>query len=375
MSRSVCHVITGLDMGGAEMMLYKLLTHGAVGGRCATVVSLLPGGAVGDRLRAAGIDVRVLGMSRRPSWKGLRALAQILRDARPAIVQGWMYHGNLAALAGATMARLRGPVLWSIRQSVYRLRDNPWPTAGVIKTGALLSRRPRAIIYNSNTAARQHHELGYASRCAHVIPNGFDLTQFMRSPESRQRVRRELHIANDAPLVAAMGRYDPVKDFPTFLDAARIVAAQLPHVRFCIAGPSTSGAISDLRALIADRNLSEHVRLPGMVSDSPSLMSAADVFCLSSAWAEGFPNVLGEAMSAETVCVTTDVGDAAYVVGETGFVVQPRDPSALAQAVIGVLQLDEDKRRRLGAAARQRVEQHFSLPQVASRYDAVYGSV
>lgn len=369
----ILHVITGLDTGGAETMLLKLLTvHVSAGVECA-VVSLGGEGTLGPRIGALGVPVLGLGLSRRmPNPAALLTLLRFVRRFDPQLIQGWMYHGNLAASLAGLGTRRRVPVNWSIRQSLYDLAAERPATAILIRLGARLSRRPAAIIYNSETSAAQHEALGYAATDRHVIPNGFDCDAFRPSEATRQRVRAALGIAEDAVVIGLIARWHPMKDHRTFFEAAAPVAARHPSARFLLAGSGISADEPGLTQLIAEHGLQSRVLLLGERADVAELTAALDIACSASARGEGFANVIGEAMASGVPCVVTDVGDSARIVGATGIVVPARAPAALADAIGGLIDAGPERRRELGAAARRRVETEFSLPAVAERYLELY---
>jgi glycosyltransferase involved in cell wall biosynthesis len=369
----ILHVITGLDTGGAETMLLKLLTaHASAGVDCA-VVSLGGEGTLGPRIAALGIPVVGLGISRRmPNPAALLTLLRFVRRFDPQLVQGWMYHGNLAASLAGLGSRRRVPVNWSIRQSLYDLAAERRTTAILIRLGARLSRRPAAIIYNSETSAGQHQALGYAAANRLVIPNGFDCDVFRPSDAARQRVRGALGIAEDAIVIGLIARWHPMKDHRTFLEAAALVARSHPSARLLLAGRGISAEEPALMGLVAEHGLLPRVLLLGERADVRELTAALDIACSASAWGEGFANVIGEAMASGVPCVVTDVGDSARIVGATGIVVPARTPAALAEAIRTLIDAGPERRRELGVAARRRVETEFSLPAIAGRYLALY---
>lgn len=358
------------------MMLHKLLSAGGGDPEHTAVVSLMGLGVIGPRLQEAGFQVHTLGMQRSmPSPRGFLGLRRLLLEFRPDVVQGWMYHGNMAALMATRVSGLRVPVAWNVRQTVYRLADNSAATATLIRAGAFLSRHAGAIIYNSRTSSEQHRALGYDARRAQVIPNGFDVERFRPDAGRRQSMRVELGVGPDEQLLGMIARYDPMKDFPSMLQAmSRIVAAH-PDARLVLAGRDVTRDNAELGAHIRNNNLQAHVRLLGEVADTPRLMSALDVLCSSSAWGEGFPNVLGEAMACGVPCVATDVGDSADIIGDTGIAVPPRDPASFGDAVVRLLSMPDDARRALGAAARIRVQLRYALEDVVTQYDALYESL
>lgn len=359
-------VTTGLDIGGAEMALLRLLPALRGLGIESSVVSLRSAGAVGPRLDDAGIRVRSLGLPRPVATAGAwpRLLA-FLRESPPALLHGWMYHGNLAALAAAR--RLGVPIVWGIRQSLGAGYRDKWLTRRVIDAGARLSGRVDRIVYNSAAARSAHEARGYAVAGGVVIPNGFNTQALRPDGAARAAVRAELGIAADAPLVAQVARYHPGKDYPTLLRAAARIVAALPAARFILVGEGVDASNAALTSPIQSLRLDAHVLMLGRRDDVPRLLAAVDVAVLTSA-GEAFPNVLGEAMSCGVPCVGTAVGDVPHLIGDTGEVVPPSDAEAVAAAVVCLLSLPALERRALGARARQRIVDNFSLDRVAKAY-------
>jgi glycosyltransferase involved in cell wall biosynthesis len=266
-------------------------------------------------------------------------------------------------------------VVWNVRQSLADLTNERWLTRWVIRANAWLSARPSAIIYNSHTSARQHEAFGFAASLTRIIPNGFDTNLFHPDASARANVRRELGLGDDVVLIGLIGRYHPMKDHRMFLRAAALLAQGCPDVRFLLAGADVDAANPALATMIAESGIGDRVSLLGERDDTPRLNAALDIAGSASAWAEGFSNVVGEAMSCGVPCVVTDVGDSARIVGDTGIVVAPRDPQALANAWRRLISLGLEGRRALGARARQRVIDQFSLGAVVRQYEDLYDSL
>lgn len=125
---------------------------------------------------------------------------------------------------------------------------------------------------------------------------------------------------------------------------------------------------------IEREQISDRIHLLGLRNDMNRVMSALDIFS-SSSCGEGFPNVIGEAMACETPCVVTDVGDSALIVGDTGIVVKPSDPVALANAWATMIEKGEQHRKTLGKQARQRVLENFALKKIVQQYESLYQSI
>jgi glycosyltransferase involved in cell wall biosynthesis len=385
----IMHVITGLSTGGAETMLLKLLSAASAEMEH-VVVSLGDEGTIGPRIAALGVPVHCLRLQRNaPNPIRVLSILSLAQRIDPQLIQGWMYHGNLMASVAALALRNRAqkntlqekapdvklPVIWNIRQTVYDLRNERWLTARFIRMGARMSHRPAAIVYNSQTSAGQHEALGYRAEKRVIIPNGFDCQALRPDEAARKAVRTELGIADDTVVIGLVARYHPMKDHAGFLRAAGAVARARPQTKFVLAGTGVSSKQSELAEAVRQNGLQDHVILLDERSDIPSLNNAFDIACSASAWGEGFSNSIGEAMACGVPCVVTDVGDSAYLVGNTGLVAPPGEPQALANAIVQLIGMGRAGRWQLGTKARNRIETEFSLPAIVRRYEELYLSL
>jgi glycosyltransferase involved in cell wall biosynthesis len=374
-SMRVLHVITALGVGGAERMLLKLLGARALSGCEQQVVAMLPGGALAAAMRATGAQVHELDfLGGFPLVGGALGLVQIARRCNPDIVQGWMYHGNLgASLARASLPR-RVPLVWGIRQSLATLAgENAFARIG-IALNRVGSGRPDRLLFNSRISLTQHRDFGFQTASAQYLPNGFETSAFAPDTAARARWRAVWAAQEDTVLFGLSARYHPIKDHANFLQAAGRAVAARPDIRIVLAGPDIEPANEALMRAVRDANLTGHVQLLGEQSDMAAVLAGLDVYVSSSA-GEAFSNAIGEAMSCGLPCVVTDVGDSAAIVGDTGRVVPPRDPAALAAAMLEMVDLGAIGRAALGVRARQRVVAEFDLEAVAARYAELYGEL
>ena len=368
---TISHIITGLNVGGAERALHSLLAGGLQGPFRNHVISLMGEGHYGPLLRRAGIDVTCLDMRMgRPTPAALLRLRRILRQQAPRIVQGWMYHGNVAASFGAAGMRPAPKLVWNMRMSFDEFKDHGTATRAVIRLGRWMSGRPAAIIYNSARSRAQHEAAGYAGNRGRVIPNGFDTSLWAPEATDRARVRATLGAGEDAVVLGFVGRHHPEKDIGNLLAALAPVMAAHEAVHAALVGRGIDRQDRTLRGFL-DKLPPERVHLLGERDDVPVLMRGFDLLCLPSR-TEGFPNVVGEAMASAVPCVVTDVGDAAHIVGDAGWVVPPRDPQALARALSEAVALSGTERQRRGAAARERIVRDYSLGSVVAQYRDLY---
>ncbi len=353
-------------------MLLKLLESMATAVDSKVVV-LMGHGALSGKVESLCVDVEYLdiGQGRLPNPGTVLRMLSISRQFAPDVIQGWMYHGNLAAWLVSQFACRQAKLFWNIRQTLYDLACERRLTRWLIGLSRWLSSTPEKIIYNSALSAHQHETIGYPQRSRVVIPNGFDLQGFKPDESARAAVRREFGLDPAAPLVIHVARYHPMKDHRNLLVAVKEVVEKISGSKFLLVGHGVTKENEDLNRCCQDEELQNSVILAGARFDLPRLMAAADVAVLSSAWGEGFPNVVGEAMACVTPCVVTDVGDSAWVVGECGRVVPPCDANSLSKAIVALLS-DHSLRKELGYKARQRIQDLFSIEKVSNFYLDLY---
>lgn len=361
--RKIIYVTAGLRGGGAEAMLTRLATAQPGVADEIIVASLLPAEGHIERLAAAGVKVVELRFDRLGgAAAGLFTLAKLIADNRPDIVQGWMYHGDLAALVALLMSgrRKHTRLIWSIRCSDMDLRRYGRGLRMVVKACTLLSSWPDLVTANSGAGLKSHLALGYRPRRAEVVANGIDIDEFRPDPAVRQAVRGELGIPQDATLLAHVARVDPMKDHGSFLAAM----TELPDLFALLVGVGTEN-------LAAARNV---LRL-GRRHDVARLFAAADLAVSSSRFGEGFSNALAEGMACGLPAVATDVGDAKLILGDTGLVVPPENPHALAAAIRALAAEPAPARAERRRKARARIVEQFAMAHAIQRYGELYASL
>lgn len=364
-------IITGTGVGGAETMLQGVLTRLSPEFQ-PHVISMAPVGKIGEKLRARGISVESLAMRRGvPDPIALIRLIRDLRRLKPDLVHTWMYHADLMGGVAARLARV--PALaWCIRNSTLAPDHNTSLTLAVVKASAFLSHRvPDRILCCSEAARNIHVAFGYAPEKMVVVPNGFDIAHFKPDPNARQSVRAELGLSLKTPLVGLIGRWDPQKNHAGFLSAAAVLHLRRPDVNFLLVGQGVDRANQTIQQTLAASGLASVTHLLGLRDDIPRLMGALDV-ASSSSYGEAFPNVVGEAMASGVPCAVTDVGDSAYIVGDTGRVVPSGDMEGLANAIDSLLGMPAEASRLLGARARARITEKFEISAVVRRYEQFY---
>jgi glycosyltransferase involved in cell wall biosynthesis len=370
----VLHVVTGLETGGAETMLERLVMASDRTMFRHSIVSLTTTtmGPIGSRLQEAGVTVQSLGMKRgSPSPRALFRLLRMIRAQRPDIIKSWLYHADLAAALAVIIVRI--PLIWGVHYTAVSSGGMKPLTLWTAHMCAFLSKFvPRAIVTDSHAAVEVHRKLGYPKEKFVVIPNGFDTQRWHPDESARRSVRDELGISDDTILIGNVARFHPAKDHRTFLEAASYILRDAPDVRFVLCGGT--GIDQDnalLTGWIKELGLTKAVLLLGNRPDLPRIVAALDIG-VSSSRTESFPLAIGEMMASAIPCVVTDVGDSAYLVGQSGRVVPAVDPQALASACLQLMAEGPAERRRLGLRSRERVLEEFSIASTVARYQSVF---
>ncbi len=372
----VLHIITGLSIGGAEIMLYNLLSRSEQERFQSVVVSLMDRGNLSDRIEELGIPVHCLNMKQGvPDPTAIWKLNCLIDQIKPSLIQGWMYHGNLAVQLVKILSFSRVPILWGIHHSIGSLKSEKKMSQLIIKVGAKLSRFINQIIFVSQNSKFQHQALGYTRENSCIIPNGFDTSLFKPSLEVRQNFRAELGLPPDSCLIGSIARYHPMKDHANFIQAASLLVPSFPNTHFILVGTDVDAKNNNLSRLIRSLGMENRIHLLGERRDIFRITPALDIFSSSSAYGEAFPLVVGESMSCGIPCVVTDVGDSAWLVGNTGRVVPPKDPEALAVAWTELILLGWESREKLGKMARRRIIESFSLDFVVTQYEELYEKI
>jgi len=357
----VFHVINGLWPGGAQIMLLRLCEEFGRHDVKNEVFSLTKADTIIPQLEAIGV---------RCHQGNILDLRRILKKSSPNVIQGWMYHSNLAIACATVCSSLSKKQYWSVHHSIEDMSNEKFASRIVIRILGLISKLPKKTVYVSGVSKQQHAELGFFSGNSVQIPNGYDLELFKRKPTLRNSFRAEFEIPDTRFLVGILGRFHSVKDHKMFLDAAALFSAKHNNCGFIIAGRNTNN--TQITEWIDERGLSDKVEVLGDRRDVVSILNGIDILATSSL-SEAFPIVIGEAMACETICCATNVGDTELLIGDEDLISPPGDPVALSENWWKVANLSQDKRGVLGKMLRERIKDNFSLSVVADKYLALYG--
>ena len=303
----IVHIITGLNNGGAEGVLYRLVTYDQANEHI--VISMMDAGKYGPLLLEKGLDLYCLNMSAgKVSPKSTLKLYKLIKTINPDIVQTWMYHADFIGGLAAKAAGVK-KIFWNLRHSNFDSNHTKSSTIKIAKLNAKLSTIiPKRIISCAQGGVKAHADLGYNKKKIVVIGNGYDLSTFKIDDDSRDLIRNELNLGQK-PVIGMVGRYDPQKNHKGLIEALKFVKEKGYAFDLVLIGRDLNDKNEILLEQIKKAGLYDETFLLGQRNDIPSIMNALDIHVLSSSYGEGFPNVIAEAMACGTPCIATDVGD------------------------------------------------------------------
>jgi glycosyltransferase involved in cell wall biosynthesis len=372
----VLHVITGLGNGGAEGVLYRLVTGKST--KKHVVVSMTDMGKYGPMLQSNFIDVYNLNMPRgRVTLSGIFRFYKILMNLKPNVVQTWMYHSDLF---GGVMCYLLGirKIFWNVRGAELNEQHTKLLTRATVKFCALFSRIiPASICTCSFNAITVHKKLGYVDNFTY-IPNGIDTVIYCPNVVYREEFRSELNIEKDDFLIGMVARYAPQKDHKILLESLSKIIKKFKavNIKCVLIGKDLNYKNPQIVKQINSLGLMKNVLLYGESDNIPKAMNGLDLHVLSSAYGEGFPNVIVEAMACGVPCVATNVGDSALIINDNKSIVEPGDFMQLSNSITRLVNIsnDKDKWMKLCNESRRRVVTNYSLEVMVGRYHRMWNS-
>jgi glycosyltransferase involved in cell wall biosynthesis len=364
-------LIRSLHQGGAERQMVNLSKSLRIKGHDVSVGVFYSGGPMDNELMEADVALHPLEKKRR--WDVLFfcfSLVRLMRKQRPDIVHSYLGTANVLSVL-LKPSLLCAPVVWGVRSSNMDLSRYDWFWRLSFFLERKLSRFADLIIVNSYSGMEYSAQNGFPMEKMIVIPNGIETTNFSPQPMLREKTRKEWGISNNETLIGLVARLDPKKDHITFLKAAAQVSRVRPDVRFVCIGRGDEVYYERLRHIGDECGLIGRILWAGSRDDRPAVYNGLEILCLSSAFGEGFPNVIGEAMACGVPCVVTDVGDSARIVGNNGIVVPPGQPETLASGLLEMVVQIEKSKEDLADRLRRRIVKEFSVEKMVRLTEAV----
>lgn len=370
----VTHIITSLDVGGAELALKNIVEYSEKNGVFYNrVISLTRVGAVGEKLQALGIEVTALNMRGFFDMpRGVWQLTKLLKKQNPEIVQTWLYHADFLGGIAARFAGIK-KIFWGIRSTdILAGKGVARSTYFIMKICARFSYFiPHNIVCVAQAAMKTHLQFGYCPEKLQVIYNGFNADTYNDSPAIKKEIRDRFSIPDDAIVIGSVGRFNEYKDHKNFIDAAATLAANNKKIVFLLIGRDITPQNALLMQWINNTGFRDNFILVGESNEINLCYAAMNIFCLHSK-SEAFPNVVVEAMLSAIPCVVTNVGDGASIVGELGIVVPAQEHRKLSEGLQKIINLSPDERVKLGKESRAYATQKYSLETAVRKYEALY---
>jgi glycosyltransferase involved in cell wall biosynthesis len=371
----IIFIISGLLTGGAEIMLFNIVSRINREEFNPIVVSLTTQGILGERIQELGIPVFALnmGVGNFNFIKSILKLIEIIKSEKPNIVHTWMYHADFI---GGVIAYYCGikTICWCIHHSNLNEKLNKLSIIILSKLCARISSIiPKKILTCSNAAKKMHISLGYDASKFVVVPNGVDIEKFKPDSAAHEIICRELNIDENSVLIGLIGRMDPLKNHEGFFEAAKYIHDHNPQAVFILAGKDVTEKNEVIERSLSKYNLRNVTHLLGLRSDISRIISGLDIL-VSSSMGEAFPNVIVEAMSCGVPCAVTNVGDSAFIVGNYGYVVNSGDMVGLANSIMRFLDLTISQRKEIGIQCRKRIVEEFEMGEIVRKYENFYKS-
>ncbi len=371
----IVHIISALPIGGAERALFNLLSEEVNSNNKHIVISLSDQGFFGKKMIDIGVTVIALGI-KNPllSIFGLVKLYRFIDNIKPDVIQGWMYQGNLAAWVSRTFFCQKSVLIWGVRHSLSDIYKETLRMRLTIRANKVLSKNPDAIVYNSIVSKGQHEMYGFCHKNSLLIANGFNTKLFSPSVTISKSIRRQLNIPINSLVCGHFGRFHPMKNHKGFILAAIELLLINKDMHFLLVGNGVDSNNVELNKLIPIQ-FRKSFHLLGARDDIPELMKALDILCVSSQWGEAFPNVIGEAMSTEVLCLSTDIGDSQYIIGDAGIVIPSGDQNSLLCALKDSISMSREDKIDLGIGARQRIINLYSIELMTNKFIDLYNQL
>lgn len=372
----IVHIITGLNNGGAEGVLYRLVTNDKENEHI--VISMMDAGKYGPLLIENGIQVIYLGMDGgRFSLLSVIQLYKKIKLIKPDIIQTWMYHADLI---GGVVGRIAGVkrIFWNIRHSTFDVRYTKKSTIFIAHLCAKLSLLiPEKIICCAESAVSAHLDLGYSRNKIIIINNGYDLFKFRLNYDIQESLCKELSLKK-YPILGMVGRYDPQKNHKGLIEALKYVKINNKNFYLILVGKGLNSSNVELVEYIDKAGLVENIYLLDQRNDIDKIMNSLDIHILSSSYGEGFPNVIAEAMACGTPCIATDVGEAKRIIGKDGWIVEPNNVHDLAEKIIIAINEMENIEawNNLKCKVRNKVLDNYNISKMIVKYNEAWkGSI
>jgi glycosyltransferase involved in cell wall biosynthesis len=356
------HVITSMERGGAQSMLVKLVDELENKGVYHQEIVVITGSC--QYKFKSNINIYFLDMSiNRFFIRDFIKFRKLIKTLSPDLIQSWMYHANFLSFFSGLKKK---KVIFNIRHSLNDANNEKKITKVLINIGSYLSNFVFKTVYCSKVSMEQHQKIGYSKTSSTYIPNGFDYKRFSPSVKYRELYRKKLSISDDAFVFGSIARFHPMKNHIGLIKEFSLLRND--SILLLIG----EGVINkEVKSLILDLKIKDKVILLTRKEDIYKWIHVIDSLVIPSLWGEAFPNILGEAMSAEIPCIVSNIGDCSLILGDCGINIEKSICNSMRQ----MLDFSIEDRKKLGVAARYRIIKNYSISNSTNKYSSLYMSI
>jgi glycosyltransferase involved in cell wall biosynthesis len=385
--KKILHIIVGLGDGGAEATLFKLISRDKINKHA--VISLTDYGKYGKMLKKISVQTYVLNLNKYIfNIKAIFKIFKIVNTQKPEIIQSWMYHSDLlTCLLKVIYPQLK--YVWGIRNSTYSYKDSISRYLAAHLCAFFSKFVPDKIISCSKRAYYEHISIGYSKHKFKIIFNGVDTDLFKKFNKKtilknnkifyksfKNKFNPPLNKNLAIPKIGMVARFDKQKGFEVLFKSLRLLVKDKINFKCFLIGHNINYRNFAIISLIKKYKLSSYIILLGQRKNLSYIFNFLDISILSSVNGEGFPNVLIESMACGTPCVTTDVGEARFIVGKLGWISPPSDEVSLSKNIKkGINCIKLKKFKKIQTNCIKKVHEKFTIEQMCNNFQKVWKSL
>ena len=370
MNFKIVHIISSLDVGGCEKVLFNLLSFDKSKKTRTLVISLNLKGYYRERLIESGFEVLSLNFKEKKFLSIFLFIKSII-NFKPDIIQGWMYHGNLFALFAKFLLFKKTNLFWNIRQTLYDINLEKKSTKLVIFICKIFSKFPTKILANSRVSILQHIKYGYANNFQ-LVTNGVDIHNFKIDNNLGSLFRRKFGISENADCIGLIARYHPMKDHNFFIENILKVVTN-NNIVPVIVGKDIVNQKNKIFQLVPNELRSKFI-LVDEYKDINEVLNSLNLICVTSRWGEGMSNILIEAMSTGLNCISSEIGDNQVLIKNFGSSYTIGDEITFVSLLNKHINKATDYKKRL-MDNRNHIIKNYSLTSMFQNYFEIYNSI